>query len=147
MTKDGPPSGRMGFGYQQAMEAGAPYQGPKSSAAANLAQLLVQHPQLRRKAAAMIKNGERAGTVLLNLQNSGKAGHFWLDLYRGADGQEWARYWVSDDEPAVKQHIDWGLEVGAYTRANLYRFNVKTRKWDGPEEYRRKIQTDLADSG
>jgi len=146
MSKDGPASGRMGFGYQQAMEAGAPYQGPKSPAAANLAQLLVRYPELRRRAAAMIKKGKRVDSILWDLQQSGKAGQFWIDLYRGEDAEEWVRYMVSDDESELRQHIAWGLRVGAYTGADLYRFDPKTRRWGDPEEFRkRNSQTTVAD--
>jgi len=132
----------MGFGFKQARAAGAPFLGPRSDLAVNLETLLKEHPHLRTKAANLIrrhkgyhKQNVVFEIVLQKLLESGMAGNFWLDLYRGPDGEEYVGRKLSNDESELRGYAAWGLKTRVYTHALLYSFNSKTGKWSEGEEF------------
>lgn len=126
MSKDGPASGLIGFGFQQAKEAGAPHFVGRSNSALNLERLLKERPHLRAKAAALVKSGTRVDAVLGVLRDLGLAGSYYVEFLRGENRDEWAAEEWSDDEAALRGRIDTDLGLGIYKAAKLWYRNPET---------------------
>lgn len=88
MSSDGPKSGRMGFGYQQAVEAGVPYEQPKSTARLNLDSLLKKRPEYKARVMRELKEGGRADRILNDLRDEGVAGKYYIAFYSGQDAEQ-----------------------------------------------------------
>jgi hypothetical protein len=125
----------MGFGYQQAREAGAPYDGGRSNSAINLGRLLAQFPNLRAKAAASLKDGKRPAAVLSQLRGDGDAGRYYVELFRGPTGEIWADEQWSDDAEALRRRIHSDLRVSVCKRARLWHLVPDAEEWVVLEEY------------
>lgn len=110
----------MGFGFRQAVKAGAPYSGPRSTARINLEQVLKRRPGLRAEAEKRLASGDRADIVLGGLRDSGRDGRFAVELYRDADCGNWVRTDYADDVERLIADAQWGFDRGVYARAWLW---------------------------
>lgn len=129
MTKDGPHSSRMRFGFREARDAGVPYFAGRSPSAINLGRLLEARPHLRHQASALVNEGWRTDAILNELRNSGRAERYCVDFYRGTDGDEWLANEWSDDQGALIARIERELKLRICSYAELWEFGVETGEW------------------
>ena len=134
MTKDGPSSSRIGFGFQQARAAGAPFRSEKSNSKLNLENLLKRRPQLSRKVAALEAQGRRADYILYVLRDvEGLDGRYSIECWRDEDCEELVRTAYSDDREKLVDEVEFSIRHGVYKYACLYQFNDDTKDWDYEE--------------
>jgi hypothetical protein len=129
MTKDGPPSGRMGFGFRQAQAAGAPYRAPRSAAEVNLEAFLKRHPELKARVEKMREAKTRPSSILEELREEGWDGRFALGLWRDAEQEQFLGYRYEHERATLEEHADWGSAQGIYRAAILYEMPVETDEW------------------
>ena len=129
MTKDGPHSGRIRFGFKEAKDAGVPYSAGRSTSAINLERLVKARPYLISQVTALSRKGLRADTILNELRERGQAEHYYADFFRGANGDEWFDYkWLFDRDELVAR-IKRDLELRICSYAELWEFSDDTCEW------------------
>lgn len=120
MMRDGPASGRMGFGYRQHREAGVPFRAPSSNGQINLRQFLARHPHLRDRVDAAQRDGQRPASIIEDLRLEGCDGEFSVVLYRGREGNDFVeeRFGACPDQ--LRELVNWGLGIRVYGSAELW---------------------------
>lgn len=131
--RDGPASGRMGFGYRQHREAGVPFQPPPSNGQLNLRQLLTRHPKLRDRVEAALRDGQRPASIIEDLRLEGCDGSFSVVLCKDREGEDFIeeRFGICPDE--LRELVNWGLRIRVYGSAELWQL--------GPDGEWRSIQS------
>lgn len=129
MSKDGPPSGRMVFGYRQSKDAGVPYKAPRSSAEVNLETFVTAHPGLRARVVEMRKQGRRSDAILNELREEGWDGRFAVELWRDAEQERYVDCKHAEDQSKLEAHVAWGFERGVYRSAVLWELEPGATEW------------------
>ena len=143
MSKDGPPSGGIRYGWKQHQKAGVPFVRPTPNGEANLRMFLLKHPELALIAAERLRAKEPAGRVLECFRLEGRAGRFAVDYWRGSACEVWAHVEYSDDEQKLRTDIERDLRVGIYKGASLTRFNPNLPKDGDPSSQWEEVDTFL----
>lgn len=131
MTKDGPSSIRIGFGFRQAREAGVPHRNERSNAKINLENLLKRRPHLSGRVEALKAEGRRADAILTILRDDeGLDGRYSITCWRGEECESWAKTEYDDDREKLVAEVEFGMKQGYYKCAYLYVFNSDTKEWD-----------------
>jgi hypothetical protein len=134
-SADGPPQGRMGFGYQQSRDAGVPYIRPSSNGEINLQAFVKRHPDLALEVRKLLLAGNASGAILHELREAGHDGHYAIDFWRDAEAEDWAEIEYSNDEQKLRARAASALHLGVYKRALLWRFDPETHEWSEVEVF------------
>lgn len=127
MTRDGPSSTRIGFGFPQARDAGAPFRAERSNSKINLENLLKRRPELGQRVAALKAEGKRAD-VILNILREVEAlvGRYAIVCWRDEECEDWAKTEYDDDRGKLVAEVEFGIDQGFYKWACLYVFDWKS---------------------
>ena len=112
MSADGPRGRRLGFGFQQAREAGAPFVTGRSNARINLDQLLNLRPHLRAYVIGELEAGRKASAILKELRDDGHAGNYWVGWFGGEDGEEFLDERYRYTKQDLLSELDWWSSRG-----------------------------------
>ena len=129
MSKDGPKSGRVGFGFNQAKEAGAPYKGEKTIAKINLENFVKKFPHVRKRVKEELKAGKRANTILNKLREEGLGERYSVEYFgdeKCTVSQEWA---YLNDLEALKTDAEQKVRTGYYKGAQVFEFDYQKSDW------------------
>ena len=118
--RDGPTSGRMGFGYRQHRKAGVPFRAPASAGQVNLRQFLARHPGLQDRVAAAQSQGRRAGSIIEDLRLEGHDGSFSLVLWKDAERHDYIEERFDPSPGKLRDLVRWGMNLRLYGAAELW---------------------------
>jgi len=118
--RDGPASGRIGFGYRQHQKAGIPFRAPASSGQLNLRQFVARHPELSDRVAAARAQGRRPASIIDELRLEGHDGSFSVELWKDAEGDNFIEERFGACPEKLRELVSWGLGLRLYGSAELW---------------------------
>lgn len=122
--RDGPSSGRMGFGYRQHREAGIPFRAPASNGQMNLRQFVSRHPELSDRVAAAQREGRRPASIIDELRLEGHDGSFSVVLWKDPEGEDYIEERFGTCPEKLRELVTWGLGLRLYGSAELWQFGI-----------------------
>lgn len=141
MTKDGPSSSRIGFGFQQARKAGVPHRSERTTSQINLENLLKRRPGLSQLVATLEAEGKRANNILVIIRDvEGLDGRYSIECWRDDECENWAKTEYSDDREKLVEEIEFGVGQGIYKWACLYVFDYDTKEWSDGEWWPKAVE-------
>ncbi len=132
MSSDGPKSGRVGFGYNQAVEAGAPYEQSKSPSRINLDNFLKRRPEYRNRVTSELERGRRADHILQNLRKEGADGRYYAAFY---SSQGFAKDKYTDSYEALVEEIERGIELNAFSCVKVQTYRGGKEGWSEQQTF------------
>jgi len=129
MSKNGPSTIRFGFSAADAIKSKVPIVRTRSNGQINLANYLIQRPDLRSVIEARQSEGWRDSRIVEWLKDSGHLGTFRLKAWFDKEKARPARteYAFSADE--LRTRADEAFSKRVYRRARLAEFSPKSGKW------------------
>lgn len=119
--RDGPASGRMGFGYRQHQKAGIPFRAPASSSELNLRQFVARHPELKDRVAAARAQGRRPASIIDELRLEGCDGSFSVELWKDPEGEVFIEERFGPCPDTLRELVAWGMGLRLYGSAEMWR--------------------------
>lgn len=129
MSKDGPKSGRMGFGFQQAKESGVPHKGSKSSHQMNLDNFMKLYPHTKDDIRWAIKSGRKAQSILEELREKGRGERYSIEFFDDTQCNISNSYRYSNNLAELKTDAEQKVRVGMHAGAQVFEFDYEKKKW------------------
>ena len=129
VSKDGPPSGRIVFGYRQSKDAGVPYSSPKTVGETNLEHFLLRRPGLRARVSTMRQQGIRPNRILNDLREEGLDGQYCVSRWRDPEHTKHAGSKYSDDRRKLEDEAERDFTLGLLKFAVLWWHDNRAGKW------------------
>lgn len=137
--KDGPKSGRMGFGYQQHRDAGVPFRAPPSVADQKARDFIAKYPQVKDYVERRRADGARVDTILSELREDGVEGPYCIECWYDGGRERLAERTYGADQVRLESRADSMFRLGAYKAAVLWEMEEESRDWieirEWPEGY------------
>jgi hypothetical protein len=129
MSKDGPPSGGMRFGFRGAKESGFSFSRDKNDDERELEDFLRRRPEHEERVKMELKGRRWAKTILADLREEGLDGRFCAEYFDDADGEIFAKAIYSNNPGKLTKDIERSIKLKAYKYVCLWELPAGDEEW------------------